>query len=176
MPVVMLARVIFVAMVATIGDYVWFEFGVRHTPVHGAIHGAVLLLAVGLVLGQAAGAMARGGLGGIAAGLFGALAFYVVAGPLGYLSALLVAWILTWLVMAGVTAWLRRDVVHVGRWLVPGLVAAIGSGGTFYLVSGIWTDHPDGPRNYLWHLVAWIVAWGPGILTLTWSSASETES
>ena len=49
---ILLARIVFVAFVATLGDYVWFEFGVRHTPLHGVLHGAALLLAVGLVLGH----------------------------------------------------------------------------------------------------------------------------
>ena len=44
---ILLARIVFVAFVATLGDYVWFEFGVRHTPLHGVLHGAALLLAVG---------------------------------------------------------------------------------------------------------------------------------
>jgi hypothetical protein len=166
--VMFLARVVFVALVATVGDYIWFEYGVRHTAVHGVLHGAALLCAVGFVLGRHAGATLRGTLGGVFAGVAGALAFYAVAGVLGYLGALIAAWAFTWIALAVVGAWIRGQVTPVLRWLVPGLLAALGSGITFYLVSGIWTDHPPGGRNYLWHLIAWSVAWGPGITVLTW--------
>jgi len=162
-----LARPVFVALVATLGDFVWFEFGARHTALHGVIHGAVLLLAVGLVLGQHVGALMRGALGGIVAGVAGALAFYAVVGLAGYLGALIAAWMFMWIVLAGVAAWLRSELTVARRWVVPGLVAAVGSGITFYLVSGIWTDHPD-VRNYFWHLAAWTVAWAPGVTALTW--------
>lgn len=166
--VIHLARVVFVAFVATLGDYIWFEYGVRHTAVHGVLHGAALLLAVGLVLGHHAGAVLRGAIGGVAAGVAGALAFYAVVGGLGYLGALIAAWVFMWLVLAAVSAWLRNGLSRVSTWIVPGLIAAVGSGATFYLVSGIWTDHPES-RNYLWHLAAWTIAWAPGILALTWS-------
>lgn len=163
-----LARAVFVALVATVGDFIWFEFGVRHTTLHGVLHGAALLLAVGLVLGQQAGAWGRGALGGVFAGVAGAFAFYAVVGSLGYLGALVAAWVFTWIVLAAVSAWLRHELTHVSRWIAPGLVAAVAGGVAFYLVSGIWTDHGPGGRNYLWHLCAWTIAWAPGLTTLTW--------
>jgi hypothetical protein len=163
-----LARVVFVALVATIGDFIWFEYRVRHTTVHGIAHGAALLLAVGLVLGQQSGQLLRGALGGVLAGVAGALVFYAVAGPLSYLAALIAAWVFMWIVLAAVRAWLRNALPDVPRWVVPGLIAAVASGITFYSVSGIWTDHPES-RNYLWHLAAWTIAWAPGILALTWT-------
>ncbi len=43
--------VLFVAAVATGGDAFWYEMGVRHRMTAGALHGALLLGAVGLVLG-----------------------------------------------------------------------------------------------------------------------------
>ena len=165
-----LARSVFVALVATIGDYVWFEFGVRHTALNGVIHGAVLLLAVGLVLGQQKGELIRGCLGGILAGVVGALAFYAVSSAMGYLGALIAAWVFMWIVLAAVSAWVRGGLLRLWEWIGPGLIAAIGSGAAFYLVSGIWTDPMRGDtRNYLWHLAAWTIAWTPGITALTWS-------
>lgn len=163
-----LARTVFVALVATVGDFIWFEFGVRHTTMHGVAHGAALLLAVGLVLGQQTGRWIRGALGGVFAGVAGAIAFYAVVGGLGYLGALIAAWIFMWIVLAAVGAWLRDELTRVSRWVVPGFIAAVASGATFYLVSGIWTDHA-GARNYLWHLAAWTLAWAPGITALTWN-------
>ncbi len=168
MAIIFLARVVFVALVATIGDFIWFENNVRHTTMHGVVHGAALLLSVGLVLGQQTGRWIRGALGGVVAGVAGALAFYGVVGALGYLGGLIAAWIFMWLVLAAVSAWLRHQLGHVSRWILPGLAAAVGSGATFYLVSGIWTDHPEA-RNYLWHLAAWTFAWAPGIVALTWT-------
>ena len=44
-----------VATVATIGDFIWYTYGVRHTIISGLVHGAVVLAAVGTVLGAAAG-------------------------------------------------------------------------------------------------------------------------
>lgn len=166
--VMLFARTVFVALVATIGDFIWFEYGVRHTVMHGIAHGAGLLLAVGLVLGHHTGALLRGALGGVAAGVAGALAFYAVVGVAGYLGALIAAWAFMWVVLASVGAWLRGQLRQASRWIGPGLAAAIGSGITFYLVSGIWTDHPEA-RNYVWHLVAWTIAWAPGIAALTWN-------
>lgn len=168
MVITLLSRVVFVALVATVGDFIWFEYGVRHTAVHGVLHGAGLLLAVGLVLGHQTGRWIRGALGGVVAGVAGALAFYAVVGALGYLGALIAAWVFMWLVLAAVSAWLRNQLGQVSRWILPGLAAAIGSGVTFYLVSGIWIDHPEA-RNYLWHLAAWTFAWAPGIVALTWN-------
>ena len=163
-----LARVVFVAFVATLGDYIWFENNVRHTAIHGVVHGAALLLSVGLVLGHQTGKWARGAIGGVFAGVAGALAFYAVVGAAGYLGALIAAWVFMWIILAAVGAWLRHELSQVSRWIVPGIAAAVGSGATFYLVSGIWTDHPE-TRNYLWHLAAWTIAWAPGILALTWT-------
>ncbi len=164
-----LARPVFVALVATLGDYIWFEFGVRHTAINGVIHGAVLLLAVGMVLGQQRGEIIRGSIGGILAGVAGALAFYAVSNAMGYLGALVAAWVFMWIVLAAVSAWLHGRLLRLGEWIVPGLMAAAGSGVAFYLVSGIWTDPVRGQtRNYLWHLAAWTIAWAPGIIALTW--------
>ncbi len=163
-------RPLVVALVATIGDFIWFEYGVRHTTVAGVLHGAGLLLAVGLVLGHAAGATARGSLGGIVAGVAGAAAFYAVAGPLGYLGALIAAWAFMWIVLAAINAWLYGRAAHLSEWLTRGAIAAVASGVAFYFVSGIWTEHsPEGGRNYVWHLVAWTIAWAPGLFALTYA-------
>lgn len=169
-----LARAVFVALIATLGDYIWFEFGVRHTAVNGVIHGAVLLLAVGLVIGQQRGELIRGMVGGVLAGVAGALAFYAASSSLGYLGALIAAWVFMWIVLAAVSAWVRGDLLNLWGWMGPGLIAAAGSGVAFYLVSGIWTDPMRGDaRNYLWHLAAWTIAWAPGITALTWNRARK---
>ena len=48
-----LVGVLVVAAVATAGDFIWYEFGVRHRAVVGVLHGAALLTSVGGVLGAA---------------------------------------------------------------------------------------------------------------------------
>ena len=172
--VTFLARAVFVALVATVGDFIWFEYGVRHTTLHGVVHGAALLCAVGLVLGHHGGAWIKGALGGIGAGVAGALTFYAVVGSLGYLGGLIAAWVFMWMALAAVGAWLRGELTAPRQWLLPGLIAAATSGVTFYLVSAIWTDHAPGDgRNYLWHLVAWTIAWAPGLTALTWKGTQR---
>lgn len=163
-----LIRPLIVALVATIADFIWFEYGVRHTTAAGIIHGAGLLLAVGLVLGHAAGAIWRGAPGGILAGVGGALAYYAVPRSFGYVGALLVAWTFMWIVLAAVNAWARNQFRGVNEWMLRGVVAAVASGVAFYFVSGIWTARPpEGGRNYVWHLVAWTIAWAPGLFAMT---------
>jgi hypothetical protein len=49
-----------VALVATLADYTWYTLHVRHSMVTGIIHGAVLLTAVGAVLGLHAGRVLKG--------------------------------------------------------------------------------------------------------------------
>ena len=51
---------IVVAAAATLGDFIWYTVGVRHTMVAGLVHGALLLTAVGGTLGLASGHLAKG--------------------------------------------------------------------------------------------------------------------
>ena len=62
-----------VALVATLGDYTWYTLHVRHRVVTGIVHGAVLLTAVGAVLGLDAGRVMRGLPIGALSGVGGAL-------------------------------------------------------------------------------------------------------
>jgi len=62
-----------VAAAATLGDFIWYTVGVRHTMVAGIVHGALLLSAVGVVLGVAAGRPLKGLPIGTLAGIGGAL-------------------------------------------------------------------------------------------------------
>ena len=71
--IVVLVGIALVAAVSTIGDYVWFEYGVEHQVLVGILHGAVLLASVGGVIGASAGRTAAGIPVGAAAGIGGAL-------------------------------------------------------------------------------------------------------
>ena len=91
--------ILIVSAVATLGDYIWYEAGVRHRMVAGIIHGALQLMAVGGVLGWAAGRMAPGLAVGIGAGVLGALSYYAMAPAMGY-PAMFISWMIVWLLLA----------------------------------------------------------------------------
>ena len=55
-----IAGIVVVAAAATLGDFIWYTVGVRHTMVAGLVHGALLLTAVGGALGAASGRPRQG--------------------------------------------------------------------------------------------------------------------
>src|SRR5262249_46605123 len=126
-----------VAAVATFGDYVWFEIGVRHRMINGILHGAALLMAAGGALGWPGGRAAFGLGMGIAAGVLGALTYYALLPLLGQ-PAMLTAWVVVWLLLAiGEGRIVQRPTRGWRKILVSGLLAAVVSGVAFYAVSGI---------------------------------------
>jgi hypothetical protein len=161
-----------VAAAATLGDYIWYSVGVRHTMIAGLVHGALLLSAVGLVLGTAAGRPLKGWPIGAFAGVGGALAYYLfilVLDRRTYGTAIPASWVVMWLLLAALDGrWLRapgprswRDVA------VRGLLAAVASGLVFVLVRDVlWGRPPAEGRNYLLQWLAWSAAWAPGLLAL----------
>lgn len=162
------------AAVTTAGDYAWFEFGIRHHPVAGVIHGAALMASLGAFLGHLSGRIALGAAGGLVAGIVGAGVFYALWPMLAW-GAMFLSWSLLWLGLAGFDSLvLRRPGVEVTSpppqsrtaWIPRGLAAAILGGVAFYAVSGVWTSHGADP-NYLWHFAAWVIAWWPGLAALT---------
>lgn len=156
------------AVVTTAGDYAWFAFGIRHTMTAGVIHGVVLLATLGAFLGSQSGRVGAGAAGGLGAGALGALAFYAMAPWLG-VGAMFAAWSLMWIGLAALDAYVLRREGGTG-WVVRGLIAAVAGGVAFYAVSGVWTEHAENP-NYLWHAVAWLIAWWPGLAALTFGRA-----
>jgi phage shock protein E len=165
--------ILLVAAVATAGDFIWYTLDVRHTQTNGLIHGAVLLAAVGAVLGAAAGRVLKGLPLGALAGLGGAASYYllvVVMDRRTYGTAIPAAWVITWFLLAALDGrWLRAP--HRRRWSAVagrGLVAALGGGLAFYLVMNVlWGRPPAEGRNYFIQFLAWAFAWAPGILALT---------
>jgi hypothetical protein len=158
-----------VALVSTMGDIVWYGLGVEHRATAGIVHGAVLLTAVGGVLGVSAGQLVRGLPIGTAAGVGGALAYYALAPVLGGQAAMVAAWAALWVLLAVLDGrLLRRGRRSAAEMLTRGLVAALAGGLAFALVVGtIWgRPGPEG-RNYLTTFCAWMIAWAPGILALT---------
>ena len=157
-----------VALAATVGDYAWYEFGVRHRMWVGVLHGAVLLTAVGGAIGAASGRIVAGLPIGTVAGIIGALIYYATVRLLGGQTAMIVAWAALWIVLALLDArFVRRGARPIGQALLQGASAAVLSGVTFYLVVGtLWGRAPAGGRNYLMQFAAWLIAWAPGILAI----------
>jgi hypothetical protein len=53
--------------------------------------------------------------------------------------------------------------------MIRGLLAALLSGVAFFLVmTTLWGRPPSTGRNYDLQFGAWVVAWAPGLLALTW--------
>ena len=172
MPLKIVAVILAVAATATLADWIWYAFGVRHSVMAGLIHGAALLTVVGGGLGAVAGRLARGLPIGAAAGVGGALAynvFVLLIDDRPYGVAIPAAWIVMWLLLA----------VMEGRWLraparrswaeiaVRGFAAAALSGVAFYLaLSTLWGAPPEGGRNGATQFAAWALAWAPGITAL----------
>src|SRR5580765_2076069 len=168
-----IAGVLVVAAVATIGDAIWYTYGVRHTILAGLVHGALLLTSVGAVLGAASGRVVKGLPIGALAGIGGATSYYVLVATMDrrtYGSAIPAAWVMMWLILAALDGrWLRAPqrrtwAAVAGR----GLAAAVLGGVAFYLVlNTLWGRPPAGGRNYVVQFFAWAFAWAPGLFALS---------
>jgi hypothetical protein len=172
--------VVVVAAVATLGDFIWYTYGVRHTMIAGFIHGALLLTSVGGVLGAASGRTLKGLPIGALAGIGGAASYYlliVVMDRRTYGSAIPGAWISMWLILAALDGrWLRTPQRRTWSGVaVRAVIASVFSGLAFYLVlNTLWGRPPAGGRNYALQFAAWAFAWAPGLLTLTFDGRRPT--
>ena len=161
-----------VAAAATLGDFIWYTVGVRHTMTAGVIHGALLLSAVGVVLGLAAGRPLKGLPIGTLAGIGGALTYYLLILILDgrtYGTAIPASWVIMWLMLAALDGrWLRAPNRRSWKEVAArGLTAAVVGGIAFALVMNVlWGRPPAGGRNYLLQWAAWAAAWAPGLLAL----------
>ena len=156
-----------VALVSTLGDLVWYSFGVEHRMTAGVLHGVVLLTAVGGVLGASAGRLVVGLPTGMAAGVGGALAYYALVPVVGR-AAMLAAWAALWILLAFLDGrLLRRPPRAAPEVLTRGVLAAVFGGLAFYLVvDTLWGRPPAAGRNYLMQFAAWAFAWAPGLAAL----------
>ena len=169
-----IAGIAVIAGAATLGDFIWYTVGVRHTMVAGLLHGALLLAVLGAVLGAASGRLVKGLPIGALAGIGGALSYYalvVVMDRRTYGTAIPTAWVIMWLLLATLDGrWLRAP--DRRPWMdvaVRGVIAAVVGGVAFALVRNVlWGRPPVEGRNYLLQFAAWAFAWAPGLLALTW--------
>jgi hypothetical protein len=168
-----------VALLATLGDYTWYTLRVRHTITTGVVHGAVLLTAVGAVLGLESGRLLKGLPIGALAGVGGALTYYVLVALVDgrtYGSAIPASWVALWLIVAALDGrWLRAPARRSwGEIAIRGTIAAVCSGIAFFLVMNtLWGRPPATGKNYFVQFAAWVVAWAPGVLALTLGRSSN---
>ena len=177
-----LAGAVTIAVVSTIGDFIWANWLPEHRGIYGLIHGTVLFLSIGAVLGVVGATRAArvrraatGALAGGIVGLLGAGAFYLLSPVVGF-SAMFVVWFGTWIVLAWVYGYLSAARIDRGHLrdiridrraiLTRGIVAAIASALAFYSISGIWRPFNPQGWDYLMHFGAWTLAYFPGFAAL----------
>ena len=149
---------------STAGDMLWAGLSLRHRMTYGLLHGALICLLIGGLIGWRAGRVAGGLAAGPVIGFLAAGVFYLLAPWMRY-YAMFPAWMFFWICFALLQKQLQREpswTPAIGR----GLIAATVSGLAFYLISGIWTNPPRGGPNYLYNLGAWTFAFLPGFAAL----------
>jgi hypothetical protein len=154
---------------STLGDWVWARFIPDGAVVPGVVHGVLVFVILAYVLGRAT----PGGEGTKRllvtlplAGLLIAALFYPLAYGIGYVPALITAWVLMWLTLATLHRWASRTGRRVSNSFVRGLIAALGSGLAFWAVSGMWTNSTLASASYPLRFALWTLAFLPGFLAL----------
>jgi hypothetical protein len=169
-----------IAAVSTAGDFVWAGLHLRHRTEYGLAHGAILFLCMGAYFGSLQGRTLTGALYGAAIGFAAAGSFYVLAPIAGY-SVMFFVWAFVWIALAGLVARLHpaptTPNVPTGptpstarvapiTYIVRGVLAMIGSGLGFYLISDIWRPFNPYGWDYAVHFLSWAIAFLPGFLAL----------
>ena len=150
-----------IAALSTLGDFIWATWIPRPHPAYGLIHGTLLFLPIGLVLGALAHRPVVGAMAGALIGAVGAAGFYLLAPLAGY-AAMFMMWIAIWVALGVLGAWLRTGTLDLRGGLLRGGVAAVASGAAFYAISGIWRLFDPHGRDYATHFGAWTLAYLPG--------------
>jgi hypothetical protein len=153
------------AAVSTLGDYLWANVLPHGQPIYWFVHAIVLFMTVGACLGLPSRKPIAGAVGAAAIGCAATAGFYFLQPIMGY-SAMFLLFVLLWVGLGLLTGlWLqgRRDVTHV---LVHSVLAAVGSGLVFYLISGIWMPFNPHGWDYARHFVYWTIAYLPGFAAL----------
>jgi hypothetical protein len=159
-----LISTLLLGIVATVGDWIWATYLAQHVMTAGLIHGALLCLAMGAMVGRPTGHLPLGAAAGIGIGVVAAGTFYLLSPMLRY-SAMFPAWFLLWVLLALLYHRLRPGTPL--RWAVTrGIIAGAASGLAFFLVSGMWTRWNPAEIDYLDHFARWVFAFAPGFLVL----------
>jgi len=149
------------ATASTMGDFIWTTWIPRHLPLYGLIHGTVLFLLIGLFLGALCGRPGVGAFLGATIGGLAAGSFYLLVSSVGY-AVMFLVWIGAWLGVGVLNEGLISWPVEIRVALARGVIAALGSGGAFYLISGIWFPFDPSGWDYLIHFAGWTLAYTPG--------------
>jgi hypothetical protein len=158
-----------IAVVSTLGDFVWAGLHLRHRVVYGLAHGALLFLCMGAYFGWMYKKLVTGAIYGAAIGLAAAGSFYLLAPVAGY-SVMFFVWAFIWMALAVLVGRIlpapgARSAPHSSV-VLRGVVAMVGSGLGFYLISGIWRPFDPEGWDYAVHLLSWTIAYLPGFLAL----------
>jgi len=172
------------AVLSTFADLVWALWIPAHRAVFGLIHGALLFMLLGVVLGvlavrvredgNAGATVARTAAGELLAGLGGAAAFYALFGAIGW-AAMFIAWMWVWMITAFVNRWARGSREGLGLTLARGVAAAVLSGIAFWAISGIWLGGSTRDPAYALNFVSWFVAFVPGFACLLLEPSSRQQ-
>lgn len=149
---------------ATVGDWIWAAFLSRHRMAAGLIHGALLCLVMGAMIGRPVRRASAGASWGLAIGFAAAGLFYVLAPVMRY-GAMFPAWFALWVLLALLNHRLNPGTA-LSLAITRGVIAGMASGLAFYLVSGMWTGWDPRTINYLDHAARWIFAFAPGFMAL----------
>jgi hypothetical protein len=178
------AAALILAALSTLADLVWALWIPEHRAVFGLIHGALLFMLLGVVLGVLAararndgstGATVVGAAAGeLLAGLGGAAAFYVLFGAVGW-AAMFIAWMWVWMITAFVNRWAQGSGERLGSTLARGAAAAVLSGIAFWAISGIWLGGSTRNPNYAFNFVSWFIAFLPGFACLLLEPSSRRQ-
>jgi hypothetical protein len=153
-----IAGALVIAGVSTLGDFIWATWIPRHRPLYGLIHGTLLFSSIGLYLGFVAKRPVAGAVIGALQGALAAGSFYVLARATG-LPVMFVIWFAVWVAVGVLNEWLNARPPFSRAAIGRGLVAAVGFGLVFYLISGVW--FPFNPRgwDYILHFAGWTAAY-----------------
>jgi hypothetical protein len=174
-----------IAAVSTAGDFVWAGLHLRHRTEYGLAHGAILFLCMGAYFGSLQHQALTGALYGAAIGFAAAGSFYLLAPVAGY-SVMFFVWAFVWVALAVLVARLHpaptapnapaapaaptAPVAPIAP-IVRGVLAMIGSGLGFYLISGIWRPFDPQGWDYAVHFVSWTLAYLPGFIALLYPAS-----
>jgi len=170
-----IAGALLIAAVSTLGDFVWAGLHLRHRVAYGLAHGAILFLCIGAYFGSLERQTLKGATYGAAIGLAAAGSFYVLAPVAGY-SVMFFVWAFVWIALAFLVYRILpapiapvapvAPVAPIAPVFIRGLLAMIGSGLGFYLISGIWRPFKPEGWDYAVHFLSWTIAYLPGFLAL----------
>jgi hypothetical protein len=161
-----IAGALLTAAVSTLGDYLWANVIPHRVAAYGLAHGLILFLTVGVCLGLPARKPFAGAIGGAVIGLTSAALFYVIQPAIGYATAMFVLFFALWFGLGVLTGRILQHRDSIPVVLVRSVIAAVGSGLSFYAISGIWFPFNPHGWDYAVHFVYWTIAYLPGFTAL----------